>query len=133
MRSFFHSTENGEENSTTQIHTLDVVPEVKSGNNTVRYEYDEKRRVKSVSLNGVKDYVTYAYDKREHSKAEMITATMADGTVATSIKNAHGNVTKTTCGDHTVNKNRTFVCRQMSCFCLSEKERCISCTQRSFL
>ena len=34
-----HSTETGEENSTTQLRTLDAVTEVKSGNNTVRYEY----------------------------------------------------------------------------------------------
>ena len=34
-----HSTENGEENTTTQLRTHDAVTEVKSGNNTVRYEY----------------------------------------------------------------------------------------------
>ena len=34
-----HSTENGEENSITQARTLGMVTEVKSGNNTVRYEY----------------------------------------------------------------------------------------------
>ena len=37
---FFYSTENGEENSTTQTRTLDVVTEVKSGNNTISYPYD---------------------------------------------------------------------------------------------
>ena len=56
-----HSTENGEENSTTQTRTLDVVTEVKSGNNTVRYEYNKKHRVKSVLLNVVDNYVTYTY------------------------------------------------------------------------
>ena len=66
-----HSTENGVENSTTQTRTLDVVTEVKSGNNTVRYEYDNKRRVKSVSLNGVDDYVTYTYDNK-NSKAKKV-------------------------------------------------------------
>ena len=96
-----HSTENGEENGTTQIRTLDVVTEVKSGNNTVMYEYDKKRRVKSVRLNGVDDYVTYAYSG-DNTNAEKVTATMADGTVVTSIKNAHGNVTKSTCGNRTV-------------------------------
>jgi len=99
---FFQLTESGEENSTTQIHTLDAVTEVKSGNNTVQYTYDNKRRVKSVSLNGVEDYVTYAYSG-EHTNAEKVTATMADGTTATTIKNAYGNVTKSTCGDRTVN------------------------------
>ena len=96
-----HSTENGEENSTTQTRTLDVVTEVKSGNNTVRYEYDNKRRVKAVSLNGVDDYVTYTYSG-EHTDAEKVTATMADGTTVTTTKNAHGNVTKSTVGNKTV-------------------------------
>ena len=96
-----HSTENGEGNSTTQTRTLDVVTEVKSGNNTVRYEYDNKRRVKAVSLNGVDDYVTYTYSG-EHTDAEKVTATMADGTTVTTTKNAHGNVTKSTVGNKTV-------------------------------
>ena len=96
-----HSTENGEENSTAQTRTLDVVTEIKSGNNTVRYEYNAKRRVKSVSLNGVDNYVTYAYSG-ENTNAEKVTATMADETVVTSIKNAHGNVTKSTCGDRSI-------------------------------
>ena len=98
---FTHSTENGEENSTTQTRTLDMVTEVKSGNNTVRYEYDNKRRVKSVSLNGVDDYVTYTYSG-ENTNAETVKATMTNGIVATTVKNAHGNVTKSTCGDRTV-------------------------------
>ena len=96
-----HSTETGEENSTTQLRTLDAVTEVKSGNNTVRYAYDKKRRVKAVSLNGVDDYVTYTYSG-EHTDAEKVTATMADGTTVTTTKNAHGNVTKSTVGNKTV-------------------------------
>ena len=102
MRSFLCSTENGEENSTTQARTLDVVTEIKSGNNTVTYEYDKKRRVTSVSLNGVDNYVSYAYSG-DNTNTEKVTATMADGTVATTTKNAHGNVTKSTCGNRTVN------------------------------
>ena len=97
-----HSTENGEENSTVQARTLGVVTEVKSGNNTVRYTYDKKRRVKSVSLNGVDNYVTYTYTG-DNTDAEKVTATMADGTVATIVKNAHGNVTSSTVGSRTVN------------------------------
>ena len=34
-----HSTAEGEENSTTQTRTLDVVTKVTSGNNTVKYAY----------------------------------------------------------------------------------------------
>ena len=96
-----HSTENGEENSTTQIRTLDTITQIKSGNNTVKYTYDNKRRVKSVSLNGINDYVTYSYSG-DNTNAEKVTATMADGTIATSTKNAHGNVTKSTVGNRTV-------------------------------
>ena len=100
-----HSTENGEENSTTQTRTLDVVTEVKSGNNTVQYIYDNKRRVKSVSLNGVDNYVTYTYSG-EHTNAETVTATLAKGTdcelVSKSIKNAHGNVTESSVGNRKV-------------------------------
>ena len=95
------STENGEENSTTQIRTLDVVTEVKSGNNTVKYEYDGKRRVKSVSLNGVDHYVTYTYGG-ENTDTQTVTATMADGTLAVRTKNVHGNVILSLCGNRTV-------------------------------
>ena len=49
MRSFFfHSTENGEENSTTQTRTLDVVTEVKSGNNSIALIDTENEDEKSV-------------------------------------------------------------------------------------
>ena len=47
------------------------------------------------------DYVTYTYSG-EHTDADKVTATMADGTITTSTKNAHGNITKSTCGDLTV-------------------------------
>ena len=96
-----HSTEEGEENSTQKHYTRRLVTELRSGNNVVNYSYDYKRRVKSVSLNGVEDYITYAYSG-EHTNAEKVTATMANGTTATTIKNAYGNVTKSTCGDRTV-------------------------------
>ena len=92
-----HSTDNGEENSTIQTRTLGVVTEVKSGNNTVRYAYDEKRRVKSVSLNGVDDYVTYAYEG-DNTDAEKVTAITKSGVVSTTVKNAHGNITESTLG-----------------------------------
>ena len=68
----------------------------------MQYTYDAKRRVKSVSLNGVDDYVTYNYDDKDPN-AEKVTATMANGIVATSTKNAYGNVTEITCGGRSVN------------------------------
>ena len=101
VTSITQSSESGEENSNVQTRTLDVVTEVKSGNNTVKYEYDSKRRVKSVSLNGEDNYVTYAYSG-EHTNAETVTATMKDGTVSKVIKNAHGTVSKSTCGNRSV-------------------------------
>ena len=99
---FFQLTESGEENSTIQTRTLDVVTKVKSGNNTVRYAYDEKRRVKSVSLNGVDDYVTYAYSG-DNTNAEKVTATTKSGVVSTTVKNAHGNITESKLGTWSVN------------------------------
>ena len=37
-----------------------------------------------------------------HIFTEKVTATMANGTTATTIMNTYGNVTESTCGDHTV-------------------------------
>ena len=96
-----HSTEQGEANTNNLTHTLNLVTEMKSGNNTIRYTYDGKHRVKSVSLNGIENYVTYEYDG-ENTDAETITATMADNTVATKVTNLHGNVTESTCNDRSV-------------------------------
>ena len=110
-----HSTENGEENSTTQTRTLDVVTEVKSGNNTVQYTYDNKRRVKSVSLNGVDDYVTYTYSG-EHTDNDSVTAAMVEKKIAENgdevektftvknVKDSYGNVKKIECEDKLHNK-----------------------------
>ena len=88
------STESGEENSTKQVRTLDVVTEIKSGNNTVRYAYDWKRRVKSVSLNGVDDYVTYQYTKDPTTHEETVRATLKDGTVAVCTRDMFGNIVR---------------------------------------
>ena len=88
------STKSGEENSTKQVRTLDVVTEVKSGNNTVRYAYDWKRRVKSVSLNGVDDYVTYQYTKDPTTHEETVRATLKDGTVSICTRDMFGNVVR---------------------------------------
>ena len=96
-----HSTEDGEENANNTAYTYGCATEVKSGNNVVRYTYDGKRRVTAVELNGVENYVTYTYSG-DYTNAEKVTATMADGTVSTGIKNAHGNVTKSTIGNKTV-------------------------------
>ena len=96
-----HSTEQGEANTNNLTHTLNLVTEMKSGNNTVRYTYDGKRRVKSVSLNGIENYATYEY-AGENTDAETITATMTDNTVATKVTDLHGNVSEITCNDRSV-------------------------------
>ena len=57
-----HSTEDGEENANNTAYTCGCATDVKSGNNVVRYTYDGKRRVTAVELNGVENYVTYAYE-----------------------------------------------------------------------
>lgn len=99
-----HSTEQGEANTNNLTHTLNLVTEMKSGNNTVRYTYDGKRRVKSVSLNGIENYATYEY-AGENTDAETITATMADNTVATKVTDLHGNVSEITCNDRSVSNS----------------------------
>ncbi len=54
------STAEGEENSTQTAYTCGAVTQVQSGNNTVRYAYDGKRRKTSVELNGTQ-YMRYTY------------------------------------------------------------------------
>ena len=46
------STESGEENSTSIKYTLGLPTRLTSGNNVVYYEYDYKRRIKKVRVNG---------------------------------------------------------------------------------
>ncbi len=96
-----HSTETGEGNSNTALYTCDLLTEVKSGNNTVRYEYDSKRRMSAVSLNGVEDYVTYSYSG-EGTDNETVTATRKDGSTVSTVKNRYGNTKSIACGDRTV-------------------------------
>ncbi len=100
--SITQSTESGEENSTKQVLTLDLVTEVKSGNNTIHYAYDEKRRVKSVSLN--KDefgedeaHVSYEYSENQQTHAETVRAEMKSGFETTCIRDEFGNITDVIC------------------------------------
>ena len=51
ITSISQSTEEGEENSTQKIYSHGEVVELNSGNNTVKYEYDGKRRTTKVFLN----------------------------------------------------------------------------------
>ena len=95
------STEDGESNTNTTHYTAGLATHVASGNNSVSYHYDEKRRVKSVSLNGADPYVNYTYSG-ENTNAETVTVTMADGTESTVVKNRFGNTVETACSDRTV-------------------------------
>lgn len=55
VTSITQSTEDGEENSTQKIYRYGEVVELNSGNNTVKYEYDGKRRTTKVFLNDDKN------------------------------------------------------------------------------
>ena len=61
VTSITQSTDEGEENSTHTRYTCGEVTELVSGNNKVQYAYDHKRRLSSVNLNGVANYVAYTY------------------------------------------------------------------------
>ena len=58
--SISQSTSAGEENSTVKRYTNGMVTELHSGNNVVKYTYDNRRRLKSVTLNG-ETVVSYNY------------------------------------------------------------------------
>lgn len=60
------STEDGEPNSVETKYTCGLVTRLKSGLNTVNYEYDAKRRKSKVLLNGT-ERVNYSYDENSPS------------------------------------------------------------------
>ena len=64
VTSITQSTEDGEENSTQKVYKYGQVIEVKSGNTTVGYEYDDKRRLSEVKLNG-NAHSTFEYHENE--------------------------------------------------------------------
>ena len=82
------STESGEGNSTSIKYTLGLPTRLTSGNNVVYYEYDYKRRIKKVTVNGTE--TTYAYDDRD----DKTTVTFA-GTEYKTYKDEDGNVIRT--------------------------------------
>ena len=64
VTSITQSTEDGEENSTQKIYKYGQIIEVKSGNTTVGYEYDDKRRLSEVKLDG-NVHSTFEYYENE--------------------------------------------------------------------
>lgn len=70
------STENGEENSTQKVYRFGALVELKSCNNKVRYTYDYNRKLKSVKLNGIENYVQYSYVESKDSTGAIIKETV---------------------------------------------------------
>ena len=93
VTSITQSTEYGEENSTQTRYTCGQVTELVSGNNTVNYEYDYKRRKTAVKLNGT-THVSVGYSA-DDAEEETVTVTDANGGVFTCIKDSRGNIKKT--------------------------------------
>ena len=65
VTSISQSTIDGVENSTDRTYSGGKIVELRSGNTTLGYEYDNKRRVTSVSLNGIDNYCTTSYGDNE--------------------------------------------------------------------
>ena len=59
--SITQSDENGEGNSTELSYTCGELTKATSGNNTVKYTYDGKRRVTQIDLNGTEEYLKNTY------------------------------------------------------------------------
>lgn len=100
VTSISQSTEEGEENSTQTRYTYGQVTELVSGNNVVRYAYDGKRRLKTMELNGVKNYVQYGYAETKDSDGsvvkETVTTAYASKDKYISEKDGNGNLLKLT-------------------------------------
>ena len=80
LTSISHSTVDGESNSTERIYQNGLLTTLKSGKNEIHYTYDFKRRIKSIDLNGTKNYLTYTYtDDVDYNgiKADIVLATYA--------------------------------------------------------
>ncbi len=73
---------------------------VRSANNHVKYAYNHKRKLKSVELNGEKDYVKYDYAETWDScccgKKETVTAAYASNDTFVAEKDGKGNLLKLT-------------------------------------
>ena len=94
------STEEGEENSTQKVYLHGEVVELKSGNNSVKYAYDSKRRLNAVELNGVENYVQYVYTETLDSNGfvtkETVITTYESEDEFVSEKDGKGNLLKLT-------------------------------------
>ncbi len=96
VTSITQSTDDGEGNSTQTTYTYGLPTQHVSGNNTVQYSYDYKRRTKTVNLNGV-DYIRNTYTDGTGTNNDTIRTDFVsrDGVKfdrVTVTKNKHGDV-----------------------------------------
>ena len=91
VTSISQSTEGGEENSTQRVYQNGLLTKLISGNTLIEYEYEEKRRISTIKVNGVVEK-TYTYSADD----ETITLTDKDGITWVTVKDDFGNVTSIT-------------------------------------
>lgn len=105
VTSLTQSTEAGEENSTQTRYTCGEITELVSGNNTVNYKYDEKRRIKEITLNG-KTYETYQYAEGSTADdADVVTLINAKGELFVTEQNKLGTFKRARFGENALTEN----------------------------
>ena len=106
VTSISQSTGEGEENSTQTHYTCGSVTELVSGDSVVNYEYDAKRRVTKVTLNGTA-HVSAAYDDNaihndilaeKNIPVTKMTLTNGENETAEQSKDKHGRKRSFSCG-----------------------------------
>ena len=85
------STEDGEENSTQRIYENGLLTKLISGNTVIEYAYNTKRRLASITVNGVVEK-TYEYSQDDKT----ITLLDKDGITWVTVKDDFGKVTSIT-------------------------------------
>ena len=99
VTSVSQSTAEGESNQTTKKYEQNCITHLTSGKNVVEYEYDHKRRIKKVRVNGTE--TAYAYAGSAYDDTASVTyggksaekVTMTRGTVVSErYTDKHGNV-----------------------------------------
>ncbi len=87
----------GEANVGDSVYTHGLLTRVKSGSADIKYGYDHKGRVKSVSMNGVNDYLTVVYSDKvseEGKTVNKVGATLKGDKLSESVYDLSGNLIK---------------------------------------
>ena len=84
------STADGEGNTNVTHYTAGLATRVESGNHVVEYEYDGKRRLTKVKLDGA-DYETYSYTENTDGSETVSIAYAEDAPVTTTTKDKQKN------------------------------------------